>query len=153
MAHKKIEGFDVLTDLAGKFVESRKGIWDHIAWLTFLLDIQKKGFALSDNMKTYLGLVLNAMKKLYDATTATKGMENVMSDISEYSVNFIKRTKGIWNHSEWEIFLKDFQKKGIDLTEETSSYLGQFLETVREIYIILPPVMGNVERKKSPKKK
>ncbi len=147
MAEKVAGGFDVLIDLARKFVEAQKGTWEHAAWEDFLSDVQKKGYELSDDMKTYLGSVLEGMKKVYNTTTATKGMENVMSEMSDITVNFVKKTKGVWDQSGWEAFWKDFQKKGVDLTEETRSYLGEILEASKELYGTSPVV-----KKAAPKK-
>ncbi len=134
MAEKAMVGFDVLVDLAGKFVESQKGVWEHTAWLGFLSDVQKKGVELTDDTKTYLGLVLEGMKKVYEATAATKG-------ISDLTVDFIKKTKGIWDQSGLEIYLKDLQKKGHDLTDETRSYIGEVIEASRKVYTVLPPLV------------
>jgi hypothetical protein len=138
MAEKVTELFDTLMNLSGKFVESQKGAWDHTAWLDFLTGLQKKGIELTDTMKTYVGSVMEFMKKVYDATIATKRMEKVMSDISDHTVNFFKNTKGVWDQKEWESFLKDLQEKGIGLTDETRNYLGGVLEAARELYTITP---------------
>ncbi len=137
MAQKALGGFDVLMDLAGNFIEAQKGVWDHSEWLDFLSEVQKKGIELFDNTKDYLGLVLEAMKEVYKAYISTKGMENVMSDMSVHTVNYMKKTKGVWDQDGWEAYLKDFQKKGIDLTDETSSYLVSVLDAARELYIAL----------------
>ncbi len=134
MAEKVTGGFDLLIDLARKFVETQKGVWDHTAWLDFLSDVQKKGFALSDDMKNYLGSVLDAMKEVYDTTSATNNMENVMLEVFKNTVDFIKYTQGILTPSGLEAFLKDLQKKGVDLTEETTSYIGEVLDSVKELY-------------------
>ena len=88
-------GFDILIDCAGRFVESQKGLWDHTAWLDFLIDSQKKAVLLSDNMKLVLGFVLESMKKFYNASTDTKDIENFMLDISDHTVEFFKKTKGV----------------------------------------------------------
>ncbi len=138
MAEKAMRGFDVLMDLAGKFVERQKGVWDHTAWLDFLSEIQKKGFELSDGMKDYLGVMLEGMKKVYNAAGDTKGVEKVMSDLSHLTVNFMKKTKSVWDQSGWESFLKDLQKKGIDLSDETGSYLAGVLDAARELYNVSP---------------
>ncbi len=147
MALKLMEGFDVLVDLAGKFVEKQKGAWDHTAWLDLLSDVQKKGIELSDDMTANIGSVLEGMKKVYETTAATKGMENVMSDISELTVNFIKKTKGVWDQSGWETYLKDLQTKGVNLTDETRSYLEEVLKASKELYTISPEVSKAAPKK------
>ncbi len=138
MAEKAMPGFDVLIDLSRKFVESQKGVWEHTAWQDFLSDVQKKGFELSDDMQTYLGSILEAMKKVYGTVTATKGMEKVMADVSKLTVDFITKTKGVWDQAGWESFLKDLQKKGVEYTDESRSYFEEVLEASRTIYASLP---------------
>ncbi len=135
MAEKAMVGFDVLVDLAGKFVESQKGVWEHTAWLGYLSDVQKKGDEMTDDTKTYLGLVLEGMKKVYKATADTKG-------ISDLTVDFIKKTKGVWDQSGLEAYLKDLQKKGYDLTDETRSYIGEVIEASRKVYTVLPSLVN-----------
>ncbi len=56
--------FEDLIKFSSQFVERQKGIWDHNAWLGFLLDVQKTGIALTDEMQNYLGLILESMRKL-----------------------------------------------------------------------------------------
>jgi len=145
MDKEMTEGFDVLIDLAGKFVERHKGGWDHHAWLNFLTDIQNKGFNLSDNMKTYIGLVLESMKKLYLACMASKNIQKYIVDFTENILEFIKKTSGSWGHSDWEAFVNDLNEKGCDLNEEVLSYLGEVLESVKGLYIALLPLVNKKE--------
>ncbi len=147
MAEKTMPGFDILIDLSRKFVEGQKGVWDHTAWMDFLSDVQKKGVELSDDMTAYLGSVLEAMKNVYGAATATKGIGKVMSDGSKLTVDFITKTKGVWDQAGWELFLKDLQKKGVELTDETTSYFGEVLEASRKLYTI-SPVVSRTEAEK-----
>jgi hypothetical protein len=144
MAEKETGWFGALFDSAGRFVESQKAIWDHTAWLDFLAYLQKKGFELTDDIRTYIGTILETMKRIFEATVATKGLEKAMADISAHTLNFLKKTKGVWDQKGWESFLKDLQEKGINLTDETRNYLGRFLETSREIYV-LSPLAGKKE--------
>ncbi len=138
MEQKVLRGFDTLFNLAIKFIESRKGVWDHTVWLDFLSDIQKKGFETTDDLSTYMNSVLEAMKKLYDAATATKGMEKTMSGIYEQMIKYIKKTRGVWKQEDWIAFLEELQEKGIDLNDEMRSYLKEALEAIRELYKISP---------------
>ncbi len=115
-------------------------------------DAQQVGVEMSDDMINYTGSVLEGMKKVYEATTSTKGMENTLSDISKHIVGFVKKTKGVWDQPDWEAFLKDLQKKGIDLTDKTSSYLGEVIEAAGKIYTTLPTIVSKAEKKETPKK-
>jgi len=151
MAKKTMGGFDILVDLTSKFVEAQKGAWDHTAWLNFLSDVQKKGLELSDDMTDNLGLVLESMKKFYSASTAIKGIETAMAEISNSAIDYFKKTKGIWDQSQWETYLNNVQKKGIELTDETQSYLGEVFESLRGFYTVLSP--DKKETKKTAAKK
>ena len=120
--------------LAGKFVEQHKGIWDHEAWSEFIADVQKKGFDITDETSTHLGSVLESMKQFYQAATLTTGMTKVMTSIPRETVTFIQDHKGVWGQSEWEQFLAKLQKKGVAYTDETTTYLGGILESVKQLY-------------------
>jgi len=52
-------------DLAGKFVVSHKGTWDHTAWENFLTKAEKTGIGLDDEAKRNLGNILEATKYFY----------------------------------------------------------------------------------------
>ncbi len=43
--------------------------------------------------------------------------------------------------------MKDLQKKGFDLTDETMSYLEEVLEASRKIYTTLPPIVSEAPKK------
>ncbi len=152
MAEKKTEGFDFLIDYLSQFVERQKGIWDHNSWVEFLTDIQKQGFELTDDVKDFIGSLLESMKKTYESITDTEGIEKVISKISKLTMDFIKKTNGIWGHSEWEMLLNDIQKEGINLTDETMAYIGGILESANKIYAVLPPPISKKAPKKTVKK-
>ncbi len=144
MAEKTIRGFDILFDLAITYVERfskrPKEVWDHTAWLDFLLDTQKKGIEISDDIKTYFGLIMESMKNLYEASLATQGMEDVTLEIFKETLKFVKKTRGVYDPSEWEAFLKNLLKKNIHLTEESRTYLIKVLRAVIDIYTVSTPI-------------
>ncbi|MBF0519805.1 MAG: hypothetical protein HQK92_08785 [Nitrospirae bacterium] len=150
MSKKGFDSFEELIERASKFVESQGGKWDHMAWLEFLSDMQKQGFHLSHDMQSYLGSMLESMKKLNSTLMSTKGFENVLLDISESTISFIKKTKGTWDHAGWENFIKDVQKTGVSLTEETTTYLGGVLEAAKELYMFPMKSTKNSETDKKP---
>ncbi len=145
MAEKKVLGFDVLFNLAIKFVENQKGVWDQRAWSNFLMDTQKAGFELSDDVKTYLNLVMKSMMKLYNVSGATKDIQVCTADIFEQAAQFFIKTSGAYDPLEWEAFLKDLRRRGVDLTNETRLYLGKIFELASEVYSDLYPLMKNDE--------
>ncbi len=138
MARKATPPFESLIDLAGKFVEQRKGVWDHEAWLNFLSDVTKNGFELTKEMTDYLGSVLESMKQFYQATASTAGMTKVLADIPQDVVTFIQDHKGVWGQSEREQFLDELRKKGAAYTDETTNYVGGILDSVNKIYGLSP---------------
>ncbi len=138
--------FDDLIKRASEFVEKQKGAWDHSKWQDFLSDAQKKGVKLTEEMQNNIGQLLESIKKFYESSTDTgkKGIEN----LSDLTAKFIEKTKGQWEHLEWEKFVKDIQQKGIDLTEETRSFLGEILENSKKFYFSLPLVTKEAKEEK-----
>ncbi|MBF0554363.1 MAG: hypothetical protein HQK96_07340 [Nitrospirae bacterium] len=149
---KKISGqFDDIIEFAAKFVEQQKGVWDHTAWTDFLSGIGKMGFDVDADMQSYLGSLLESMKKYYGTAAATGGITTAMTGIAENTVSFINKTKGSWDHSGWEKYLSDMQKKGAELSDETVKYLGSVLEISKELYL-LPALASKMMPKGSAKK-
>jgi hypothetical protein len=128
--------FNDLIKKASQFVEKQKGVWDHSKWEAFLSDIQKKGDELSDDMQDHLGVVLESMKKFYkDAAITGRKMR---AEISDQVAELVEKTKGKWEHLDWEKFVADLQKKGIELTEDAKRDLGDILESAKKFYSSLP---------------
>ncbi|MBF0517963.1 MAG: hypothetical protein HQK97_12795 [Nitrospirae bacterium] len=119
--------------MATTFVEKNKSGWDHEAWLNFISDVQKSGMEMCDDSKACAGAVLEAMQKYYKTTMETKGMTSKMADVSDLTMKFLKDTKGVWSHSEWEAYIKAMQEKGMMMNEEAKSYLGSLLEASKQL--------------------
>ncbi|MCG6553661.1 MAG: hypothetical protein L7F77_15155 [Candidatus Magnetominusculus sp. LBB02] len=152
MAKKSAMGqFDEIMDAAAKFVEQQKGVWDHTAWTDFLDNISKTGVEVNAEVKAYLGTLLESMKKYYAAASATDGLTATMKAIAENTVSFLNKTKGSWDHAGWETYLKDMQKKGAELSDETVKYLGSVLEISKELYN-LPTFASKAAAKTASKK-
>ncbi|MCG6553418.1 MAG: hypothetical protein L7F77_13930 [Candidatus Magnetominusculus sp. LBB02] len=134
MTKKMTETFDKILNLAGDFVQRQKGMWDHAAWLGFLEEVQKKGIELTGEMERYLGLVLETMKKVYNASTNMDGIKNVMMEMASQTADFVKKTRGAWNQTDGEVFLKELRQKGLTLNEDMMSYFGGVLEAVKGVY-------------------
>ena len=138
MATEKSGRLEELTKMATDFVTMQKGMWDHAAWTDFVSNLKKKGFDLSDDMQSHLGELLEAMKRFYSAAGSTGSLENAMRSVMNESVDFIKKNKGVWGHSEWEEFLQTAQRNTLTLTEGTSAYLGGLLESIKVFYSVSP---------------
>ena len=138
--------FDELIKRTSQFVEKQKGIWDHTKWQGFLSDIQEKGVNLTEETRNYLGSVVESMKKFYENSSDTG--KKLMGIVSDQVAQFVEKTKGKWDHLGWEKFVKDIQKKGIDLTDETRSNLGVILESAKRFYSNLPLKAPKVKKEK-----
>ena len=150
MAKMKTGTFDEIVRLAGDFVTKQKGVWDHTAWLGFLSTLQKKGFDVSDEMQAYVGQLLEAMKRFYQATASIRGIEKALTSVAKDSVQFVKAHKAVWGHSDWEAFARHVQKNTLSLSEETTNYLGGILESVKDFYAISPVTVSRPEEPAAP---
>jgi hypothetical protein len=136
---------DILNSAAG-FVERQKGFWDHKAWDGFVRDMRDRGFHFSDEMLAYLGQMLDSMKKFYRAASIeTVGIDpgKILDGVAEQTAKFVAQTKGMWDHDKWEYFLADMRKRGVNVSGETASYLGEMLESVKRIYSFAPVVAAS----------
>ena len=140
MATKNIAALEKLTHLAADFVEKQKGIWDHSAWTDFLARVKTEGFDITEEMKSHLGDLLEAMKRFYAAAASTESIETAMRSVVNESVAFIQRQKGVWGHAEWEEFMKTAQRNTRSLSEGTTEYLGGVLESIKVFYSLSPAV-------------
>jgi hypothetical protein len=144
--------FDDILGAAAGFVERQKGFWDHNAWDGFVREMRDRGFQFSDEMLAYLGQMLDAMKKFYRAASIeTVGIDpgKILDGVAEQTARFVAQTKGMWDHEKWEYFLSDMRKRGVNLSGESASYLGEMLESVKRIYSFAPavaPVVSKTER-------
>ncbi|MBF0568033.1 MAG: diguanylate cyclase [Nitrospirae bacterium] len=123
--------FSLLVDYAVKFVMFNGGQWDHNKWLDLLLDIQKRGFELSDTDITSLGLVLESLKPLRNSAI---GNMNAMSLLNLSATVFIQNNGGVWNPRQWMELRHDLAAGGINLNDETAYMVSCFLESLRELY-------------------
>jgi len=147
MTTGKTISFEELAKLATDFVTTRKGLWDHAAWMDFISGLQVKGFDLSGDMQANLGNLLEAMKRFYTAAAATESVEKAVRTVISDSVTFVKRHQGVWSHSEWEGFVKTVERNTLSLSEGTMVYLGGILESIKVFYTLSP--VGRVQKRLS----
>lgn len=131
-----MEKYKDLIKKAAQFVEKQKGAWDHSRWQAFLSDTEKIGGTMNEEMQRYLGAVTESMKKFYEHTAGTR--KKMTGTVSDQVARFVDKTKGKWEHLEWEKFVKDIQKKGTDITESNRAHLGGILEAAKKFYHSLP---------------
>lgn len=142
MATAKTAPFEELTKLASDFVTTQKGMWDHTAWMDFLGRVQQKGGAISADMQSHLGDLLEAMKDYHTAVSSTEDVEKAMSTVFNESVAFVQRQKGVWGHEEWEDFVTTIRANTLTWFEGMEAYLGGVLESLKVFYALSPPETG-----------
>ncbi len=126
--------FNDVINQATKFINEYKGVWDHtrwnnliIGWTNLIIDIQNKGTIVSKEMQDLLGSTMESMSKIYftaadDISDNIGGSaEKTVPKITDQATRFIEETKGAWDHTDWEEFIKDMQKRGIKITEDTKN--------------------------------
>ncbi len=151
--------FNDLLKHTGEFVGKQVAEWDHAAWTGLLADMQRKGYDVSVEMQSNIGLVLESLKRIYlviaqnywqefylrAVQNIERNIEITMFNILDQTVNFIEQTKGLWDHNKWELFLKNLSDMGITLNKDVQFHIGTILESAKEIYEALPSGSKNTE--------
>ncbi len=75
----------------------------------------------------------------------------IFEEMIKSTTEFIQRQKGSWDHNAWSNFLTTVQKTEREVTEETVSYLGEVLDSLKKTYFSLPAAA--LEQKEEQKKK
>ena len=68
----------------------------------------------------------------------SKKSSNPFNEVITTAKNFVEKQKGIWDHTRWENFISDVQKKGVAITKETSNLIGSVFESLKKLYIFSP---------------
>ncbi|MBF0318524.1 MAG: hypothetical protein HQL01_01790 [Nitrospirae bacterium] len=126
--------FDDLIKTIGKFVDIQKGTWDHLEWERLVSKVKQMGYEMSGDIMYNLGTSLEAFKKLYLSKTSKDDLNKIVADIPKSISSFIDETKGMWEHADWLRLLKEIEKAGVTLTEETQKYIGDLLEGAKRLY-------------------
>lgn len=79
----------------------------------------------------------------------TKSMPEKVLDLA---AKFVTRQQGIWEHADWEVFLADAGKLGLELSDETRRNLGNILEAAKSFWGA-EPVKKPTARRSAPKAK
>lgn len=128
--------FDEIVKKTTQFVEKNKGFWDHTAWSKFVEEVQSKSVKMTNETQTYLGSMLESFKKFYE--NSSDAGKKAMSNIAEQTAKFVEQTKGMWTHAEWEKYLGEIQQRGVKLTQDSTAYVGEILESAKKFYSKLP---------------
>ena len=57
-----------------------------------------------------------------------------MQQLLDMAGAFVTKQKGKWDHKDWESFLDQVSKAGVDLTDEVKRNLGNILEASKHFY-------------------
>ncbi len=98
--------------------------------------LEVRNSEVTEEVQSNASTLLESMKKFYDVAGDIKGIQDVMKEAADSVSEFVKKNQGQWDQAEWEAFLKDLQKKGVTLNEETQTYIGNILEVAKEVYVI-----------------
>ncbi|KWT75938.1 hypothetical protein [Candidatus Magnetominusculus xianensis] len=126
--------FDDLISTVGKFVDVQKGAWDHLEWERLVSKVQRMGYEMSGDIIHNLGTTVESLKKLYITKTNKDDMLRVVTDIPKAIARFIDETRGMWEHADWLRLLKEVEKVGIAISEETQKHIGDMLEASKRLY-------------------
>ena len=59
-------------------------------------------------------------------------------ELVQFSSNFIKKQKGTWGHEQWQDYLANVEKVGLQVSGDINAGLGSVLETMKALYVDLP---------------
>jgi hypothetical protein len=138
MKQTVLTGSELLFFLAERFVDAQKGQWDHAAWLSFLFDLQKRGFEMHEAMKPQVGALLEALKQVYLALSSTEKISESMLSFSELTVNYLKQNNGAWNQNDWVSYCQQLQRCSATLNDQTISYYQDVFVALQAFDSLLP---------------
>lgn len=78
--------------------------------------------------------------------------KSMPEQVLELAAKFVTRQQGVWEHADWEVFLGDAGKLGLDLSDETRRNLGNILEAAKS-FCGIEPMTKPVARRSAPKAK
>ena len=55
-------------------------------------------------------------------------------ELTKLASDFVTSQKGLWDHTAWMDFLSHVQQKGIEISEDMQSMLGDLLEAMKEYH-------------------
>lgn len=55
-------------------------------------------------------------------------------ELTELASDFVTSQKGVWDHRAWTGFLSGVQHKGVEISEDMQSRLGDLLEAMKEYH-------------------
>lgn len=75
--------------------------------------------------------------------------KNPLQNLLDMAGNFVTEQKGKWEHKDWEAFVEQVQRAGVDLSDEMKKSLGNLLEASKQFYARVSHVPDKAAAKKS----
>ena len=75
--------------------------------------------------------------------------KNPVNQLLDMAGDFVTKQKGKWEHKDWEAFLDQVQKAGVNLTDEVKKSLGHVLEASKHFYASVSSVPEKAPVKKT----
>jgi hypothetical protein len=68
--------------------------------------------------------------------------ETPFDELVKLACDFVIQQRGVWDHSAWMAFLSRVEKKGIKLSEDIQSSLGEMVEAIKQFHTTILSIQG-----------
>ena len=68
--------------------------------------------------------------------------ETPFDELVKLACDFVIQQRGVWDHSAWMTFLSRVEKKGIKLSEDIQSSLGEMVEAIKQFHTTILSIQG-----------
>ena len=140
MQNTKKTTLDELVQLAGDFVVEQRGVWDHATWMDFVSRVESLGINISEEMETYLGELVEAIRKFHTSILSAEVTMLALNKLVADSAQFIIKQNGVWGPAEWVAYCRTVNTGTIYLSDEMRSYLGGILESIKTCFLTASPL-------------
>jgi non-homologous end joining protein Ku len=88
-------------------------------------------------------------------TTMATSSKSSLQELLDMAGRFVEQQRGRWEHKDWEKFLDQVNKAGVELTDEVKRNLGNVLEASKHFYskVSVVPDKKKPRAKSKPKSK
>jgi len=57
-----------------------------------------------------------------------------LEDLAKFASDFVTAQKGMWDHAAWTDFVSSLKTRGLDISGDTQTHLGELLEAMKRFY-------------------
>ncbi|MEO5357661.1 MAG: hypothetical protein H7844_10235 [Nitrospirae bacterium YQR-1] len=126
--------FNDLIDMTVSFAEKFSRGWLDATYLDLFLEMEKKGFLLSRDLKEYSTSVADAVIAFQKSLLNTNGLEGKAAEINAKVIEYMKSSNGKIDLAAWEKFSLEMKKTYAGLSKESMDYMKKAMEAVTSIY-------------------